>query len=81
MIIHVIKLADTLNRDIPENKFVPVFYVGSEDADIKELGEVSLNGEKYEWQTNQTGAVGRMLVDDELLKILKTVVGKPKHSK
>ncbi len=74
-IIHVIKLADTLNRDIPENKFVPVFYIGSEDADIKELGEVSINGEKYEWQTNQTGAVGRMLVDDELLKILKKIKG------
>ncbi len=74
-IIHVIKLADTLNRDIPENKFVPVFYIGSEDADIKELGEVSINGEKYEWQTSQTGAVGRMLVDDELIKILKKIKG------
>ncbi|MBA3673420.1 MAG: bacillithiol biosynthesis cysteine-adding enzyme BshC [Chitinophagaceae bacterium] len=74
-IVHVIKLADTLNRELPENKFVPVFYVGSEDADLEELAEVSINGEKYTWNTNQTGAVGRMLVDDELLKILKKISG------
>ncbi len=74
-IIHTIKLADALNRDMPENKFVPVFYVGSEDADLEELGEVFINGEKYTWNTKQTGAVGRMLVDDELLKILKKIKG------
>lgn len=74
-IIHTIKLADALNRDVPGNKFVPVFYVGSEDADLEELGEVFINGEKYTWNTKQTGAVGRMLVDDELLKILKKIKG------
>ena len=74
-IIHTIKLADALNRDLPENKFVPVFYVGSEDADLEELGEVFINSEKYKWDTKQTGAVGRMLVDDELLKILKKIKG------
>ena len=74
-IIHTIKLADTLNHELPENKFVPVLYVGSEDADLEELGEVFINGEKHTWDTKQTGAVGRMLVDDELLKILKKIKG------
>ena len=74
-IIHTIRMADILNKEMPENKFVPVFYVGSEDADLEELGEVSINGEKYKWQTKQTGAVGRMLVDEELLKILKKIRG------
>lgn len=74
-IIHTIKLADYLNRELQDNKFVPVFYVGSEDADLEELGEVFMNGEKYKWETKQTGAVGRMLVDDELLKILKKIKG------
>ncbi len=74
-IVHVIKLADTLSGELSENKFVPVFYVGSEDADLEELGEVSINDEKYSWNTKQTGAVGRMLVDDELLKILKKISG------
>jgi bacillithiol biosynthesis cysteine-adding enzyme BshC len=72
-IIHTIKVADTLNKELPENKFVPVFYMGSEDADIKELGEVTVNGKKYQWHTKQTGAVGRMSVDDELINILKSI--------
>lgn len=74
-IIHTIKLADTLNRELPQNKFIPILYVGSEDADLEELGEVFINGEKYKWNTKQTGAVGRMQVDDELLKILKKIKG------
>ena len=74
-IVHTIRLTDTLNRECADRHFVPVFYMGSEDADLEELGEVSINGEKYKWDTRQTGAVGRMLVDDALLKILKKIKG------
>ena len=74
-IVHTIRLANTLNRELTDNRFVPVFYMGSEDADLEELGEVSINGEKYKWETGQTGAVGRMIVDDGLLKILKKIKG------
>ena len=69
-ILHTIKLADHLNSVIPEDKFVPVFYMGNEDADLEELGHIYINGKKYEWKTKQTGAVGKMLVDDELIKLI-----------
>lgn len=59
-ILHVIKLADRLNREFPDNHFVPVFWMGSEDADLDELGHVYLSDEKLVWETKQTGAVGRM---------------------
>ena len=59
-IIHAIKLADELNTQFPQQQFVPVYYMGSEDADLDELGHFFVDGEKREWQTNQTGAVGRM---------------------
>jgi len=59
-ILHVIKLADRLKKEFPGNHFVPVFWMGSEDADLDELGHVYLNGEKLVWETKQTGAVGRM---------------------
>src|SRR5678816_832193 len=35
-ILHTIKLADNLNTSLPAYKFVPVFYMGSEDADLDE---------------------------------------------
>ena len=59
-IVHVIKLADQLNSEWPDKHFVPVFYMGSEDADLDELGNIFINGEKLVWATKQKGAVGRM---------------------
>lgn len=75
-IMHAIKLADVLNEQLPDYNFVPVFYMGTEDADIEELGHIFLKGEKYEWNTRQTGAVGRMEVDEVLLKLLDKIEGR-----
>ncbi len=74
-ILHTIKLAADLKKELPENNFVPVFYMGSEDADLDELGHIYLFGQKYEWKTNQTGAVGRMKVDKPLVKLIETISG------
>jgi bacillithiol biosynthesis cysteine-adding enzyme BshC len=62
-ILHVIKIAETLSSQFPECKFVPVFFMGSEDADLDELGHIYLNGEKLVWDSTQTGSVGRMRPD------------------
>jgi bacillithiol biosynthesis cysteine-adding enzyme BshC len=74
-IVHAIKLADTLSKEFPANHFVPVFFMGSEDADIDELGHFVVEGKKYEWKTMQTGAVGRMKVDKELLALIGELQG------
>jgi bacillithiol synthase len=59
-ILHVIKLADRFQQEFPGNNFVPVFWMGSEDADLDELGHIYLGNEKIVWNTKQTGAVGKM---------------------
>ncbi|MES1215022.1 MAG: bacillithiol biosynthesis cysteine-adding enzyme BshC [Bacteroidota bacterium] len=74
-ILHTIKLAEHLTKVLPGNNFVPVYYMGSEDADLDELGNTALDGQKLEWETKQTGAVGRMLVDKELLKLIAIIEG------
>ena len=74
-IIHAIKMADEFQKLLPENNFVPVYYMGSEDADLEELGEVVVNGKKLVWETKQTGAVGRMHIDAAFLKIIKEIAG------
>jgi len=74
-ILHVVKLAAQLKELFPENNFVPVYYMGTEDADLDELGHIYCNGEKKVWETNQTGAVGRMKVDKSLLKLLNNLEG------
>ena len=59
-ILHVIKLARQCKEAMPGFDFVPVYYMGSEDADLDELGKIWLNGDQLSWDTKQTGAVGRM---------------------
>ena len=60
-ILHAIKLANELNSQHPDKRFVPVYYMGSEDNDLEELGTFRFRNEKYVWDgNNQKGAVGRM---------------------
>ena len=74
-IIHAIQLAADLKVKYPANNFVPVYYMGSEDADIDEVGSFVLGGTKHQWITKQTGAIGRMKVDDALLALMQNLEG------
>ncbi len=74
-IIHAIKLTHHLNTSLPQYKFVPVYYIGSEDADLNELNHIYLNNAKLVWDTKQTGAVGRMKVDKGFLKLIDVIEG------
>ncbi|HYE54935.1 MAG TPA: bacillithiol biosynthesis cysteine-adding enzyme BshC, partial [Chitinophagaceae bacterium] len=73
-ILHAIRLADHLSEKFPGYKFVPVFYMGSEDADLDELGHIHLNGEKLSWDAQQKGAVGRMKTKG-LEKLIQRIEG------
>jgi len=74
-IVHAIQLAAELKKQFPQHNFVPVYYMGSEDADLQEVGSYTLAGEAYLWNTKQQGAIGRMKVDDELIKLLQNLEG------
>jgi len=74
-ILHTIKLCQTLKSTLNAYDFVPVFYMGSEDADLEELGHINLNGEKLEWKTSQIGSVGRMKVDAAFLQLIDRISG------
>lgn len=74
-ILHTIRLSDSLKISLPQYNFVPVFYIGSEDADLDELNHIHLNDEKLEWKTKQTGAVGRMKIDKGLIQLISLMEG------
>lgn len=78
-IIHAAKLAGHLRHKYGQYNFVPVFYMGSEDNDLDELSVFRYGGIKYKWQTEQTGAVGRMLTADlnKLVQQLFALIGPP----
>jgi len=58
-IIHVINLSKILNEKYPENHFIPVFWMASEDHDSDEIDHLHLFNKQIKWEHNQRGAVGR----------------------
>lgn len=79
-ILHTIQAADTLNKQHSDKHFVPIFFIGSEDDDLDELGQFWYQNRKYQWDAHgQTGAVGRMKTKEleNLLSILFNILGPP----
>jgi bacillithiol biosynthesis cysteine-adding enzyme BshC len=74
-ILHAIKLAAALKEEHPQLHFVPVYYMGCEDADLDELNHFTVQGKKYVWQTTQKGAVGRMQADAALEQLILELAG------
>lgn len=75
-IMHAIKMADSLSKEFTEYNFVPVFFMGSEDADLDELNHVVIDGKRYTWETNQKGAVGRMVIDNQFIELIHAMEGR-----
>ncbi|MER3470005.1 MAG: bacillithiol biosynthesis cysteine-adding enzyme BshC [Chitinophagaceae bacterium] len=74
-ILHAIRLSDHLKSELPDYHFVPVYYMGSEDADFDELNHTYVEGKKFQWKTEQKGAVGRMKVDKALIQLIDEMQG------
>ena len=63
-ILHVIKLSEDLNKAFPSEHFIPVYWMASEDHDFDEIRSFLLFGQKWTWESNQKGAVGRFDTTD-----------------
>ena len=72
-IVSTINLAKTLRNTYPENHFVPVYWMATEDHDFDEINYFKLDGRKYQWRTDQAGAVGDFELDQSFKDFLKTV--------
>ncbi len=69
-ILHVIRSAEELNKTYPENHFVPVFWMASEDHDFEEIQSVEVFNRQMTWDSAQNGPVGRFSLEglDDLKK-------------
>lgn len=59
-IVTAINAAKTLQAKYPEQHFVPVYWMATEDHDFAEINHFNLHGKAWRWETQQSGAVGRM---------------------
>jgi bacillithiol biosynthesis cysteine-adding enzyme BshC len=56
--VTVINACKQLKATYPQYNFVPIYWMASEDHDFEEISYFNLGGQKYTWDTDQTGAVG-----------------------
>ena len=76
-ILSVIKGAFELNEMYPEYHFVPVYWMATEDHDFLEINHTYVNGERIEWDSDQTGMVGEFSTDgmDAVIAQLEDALG------
>jgi bacillithiol biosynthesis cysteine-adding enzyme BshC len=58
-IISTINLTKQLKEAYPKYNFVPVYWMASEDHDFDEINYFNFKGKKIQWNSKQTGGVGR----------------------
>lgn len=59
-ITSVIRHARQLQSRYPENNYVPVFWMATEDHDIDEINSLDVFGEKFTWEAPKGVAAGRL---------------------
>lgn len=73
-IVTAINLAKQLKKENPGQKFVPIYWMATEDHDFEEINHTYIGGKKIHWQTSATGATGRILTKT-ILKALNEYKG------
>lgn len=63
-VMHVIKLAEEMNSDDPDNNYIPLFWMATEDHDFEEINHFHLFNDTITWETSQNGPVGRFNLND-----------------
>jgi bacillithiol biosynthesis cysteine-adding enzyme BshC len=59
-IVTAIKLAQQLKAQFPDQNFVPVYWMASEDHDFAEISYTTIGGKKVHWWLESSGATGRI---------------------
>jgi bacillithiol biosynthesis cysteine-adding enzyme BshC len=57
-IISTINLCKELKEAYPENNFVPLYWMATEDHDFEEINYFNFGGKKIQWTRTSSGAVG-----------------------
>ena len=82
-IISTINLSEQLQKAYPQHRFVPVYWMGSEDHDFAEINHVNLFGKRLEWQQNEGGATGRLATQSltPVFERLKSILGEGENAR
>ena len=81
-ILSTINLSEELSEKFPEQNFVPIYWMATEDHDFDEINFFNFDGKKVAWNREDGGAVGRFSTDglDSVLKVFSKHLGGSKNA-
>ncbi|WP_010255812.1 bacillithiol biosynthesis cysteine-adding enzyme BshC [Myroides injenensis] len=76
-IISVINLAKELKEKYPEDNFVPVYWMATEDHDFEEINHFIFDEKVICWNKESNGPVGRLTTDglEKVFEVFKSHIG------
>lgn len=82
-IVSVINLSEQLNAKYPDNHFVPVYWMATEDHDFEEINYFNFEGKKIIWDRPDGGAVGEFSTEGlaEVAKETAKALGQSENGK
>ncbi|WBX72043.1 bacillithiol biosynthesis cysteine-adding enzyme BshC [Tenacibaculum retecalamus] len=81
-IFSTVNLCEELRANYPQQNFVPIYWMATEDHDFEEINYFNFKGKKVQWNSNQTGGVGRFSTDglQEVLEVFSSHLGTSKNA-
>lgn len=76
-IFSTINLCKQLQETYPDNQFVPVYWMATEDHDLVEINHLVVKNKKVVWQKEGAGAVGRLSTEgmEAVINEIKNLLG------
>jgi bacillithiol biosynthesis cysteine-adding enzyme BshC len=81
-IISAINLAEELSAQFPENNFVPIYWMATEDHDFDEINYFNFKGTKVQWNREDGGAVGHFSTEglEQVLEVFSKQIGTTRNA-
>lgn len=82
-LLTTINLAKELQNKFPENQFVPVYWMATEDHDFEEINHFWSFNQKLQWNKKSDGAVGELNTDGlkSVFQMFKNLIDENTNSK
>jgi bacillithiol biosynthesis cysteine-adding enzyme BshC len=76
-IVSTINLCKQLKKEYPENNFVPIYWMATEDHDFDEINYFNYQGKVFRWNRESTGPVGRLYTEglDKVFDLFSKEIG------
>ncbi|OIQ34196.1 MAG: bacillithiol biosynthesis cysteine-adding enzyme BshC [Crocinitomix sp. MedPE-SWsnd] len=76
-VVQVIQIVERLKKENPDQNFVPVFWMATEDHDFEEINHINLFNQKVEWlKEGQVDAIAGRIKTDSIDSFLNPIAEK-----